>query len=387
VWLDEAELEPEEEPAEVVVKNWEAGELEVPVAKLWDTEELEVSAELAKLWEAEMLEVSVELAELETEPWEAEVLGVSVELVELETRLWEVELWEAEVLGASVELDELEAKLWEAEALVNELLELEIDGVTLDDRELDRVLLGVELELDGLAELALELWDVVADVLATEEALELVVDDRLDELAVEDTLLDVLEAVDADKDSKEVDVNEPEEDEMVEDDKVVVEEEVKVDEVIEVEVKEVEVQLKLELELVVTGLIQLKQPKSKPTSPEELGWKLPSSEPSNKEHDSSKPTRSKELQLTVVAQASAHKKLSKVAIRPIWFADVVPCTAHIKSVGSGSSWVQVICAKTALKPRRTMRLHGNERTIFIGFKETRLLGAWESAMSILNRAD
>ena len=112
---------------------------------------------------------------------------------------------------------------------------------------------------------------MVADVLAAEEALELVVDDRLDELAVEDALLDVLEAVDADKDSKEVDVDEPVEDEMVEDDEVVVEEEVKVDEVIEVEVEEVEVQLKLELELVVTGPTQLKQPKSKPTSPEELG--------------------------------------------------------------------------------------------------------------------
>jgi hypothetical protein len=45
------------------------------------------------------------------------------------------------VLGVCVELAELEAVLWEAEALVDELLELEVDGVTLDDRELDRVLL------------------------------------------------------------------------------------------------------------------------------------------------------------------------------------------------------------------------------------------------------
>jgi hypothetical protein len=42
VWLDEGELELDKEPAEVVISNGEAGEVETPVAKFLDTEELEV---------------------------------------------------------------------------------------------------------------------------------------------------------------------------------------------------------------------------------------------------------------------------------------------------------------------------------------------------------
>jgi hypothetical protein len=55
----------------------------------------------------------------------------------------EAKLREAEMPEVSVELAELEVELWEAEALVDELLDLEFNRVILDDRELDRVLLGL----------------------------------------------------------------------------------------------------------------------------------------------------------------------------------------------------------------------------------------------------
>ena len=69
-----------------------------------------------------------------------------------------LEVVDADEDSKEVDVDEVvvEVELREAEALIDELLELEVDRVILD-RELDRVLLGVELELDRLAELTLKL--------------------------------------------------------------------------------------------------------------------------------------------------------------------------------------------------------------------------------------
>lgn len=88
-------------------------------------------------------------------------------------------------------------------------------------------------------------------MLAAAEALELAVDGRLDELAVEDALLDVLEAVDADEDSKEVDVDE-----------AVVEVELEV----EVEIEEIELELEVdncEVEELAEDELEHEVPKTK----------------------------------------------------------------------------------------------------------------------------
>ena len=119
VWLDE-------ELAEVIVKNWEAEELEVPLALV---------EAVAKLWGTEELEVAIELAEFDAKLWE-EVLDIGLELAELEA-----ELWEEEVLEVELEL----AGLWDVEALVDEL---EVEGIIVEEPVEDKRVEGDEVVVE-----------------------------------------------------------------------------------------------------------------------------------------------------------------------------------------------------------------------------------------------